>query len=216
MPSTAANPGSGVGQAPAVPVQLFIEYNATDGDAALQASFDGPAWTRVRIVGPAGRTIFEATDPLGVLGVDLTEFVPESQEPTLAQLAEMFPPGDYSFRGTALGGGRLEATGRLSYDLPDPAVIVAIDPTVPVIAWTWTPGPRSPIRELASFQVILENAREVAMSFDLHPSTTSLAVPMEFLQPGTVYRVDVLAIAANGNRTVTESAFVTPRPSPVR
>jgi hypothetical protein len=213
MRSPAANPGSGGGQALVAPVQLFIEYNATDGEAALQASFDGQAWTRVKVVGPTGRTIFETTDALGVLGVDLTAFVPESQEPTLAQLLEMFPPGDYSFSGTALGGNRLEGTGTLSYDLLDPAVIVAIDPIVPVITWTWAPGPRSPIRELASFLVILEDASEAAMSFDLHPSTTTLAVPAEFLQPGTVYRVDVLAIAANGNRTVTESAFVTPRPA---
>src|SRR5262249_14382088 len=185
-------------------------YNATDGDAAVQASFDGQVWTHVLVVGPTGRTIVETADLSGVLGVDLTELVPEGHEPTLAQLLEMFPPGDYSFRGTAAGGARLEATGSLSYDLPDPAVIVAIDPTVPLITWTWVPGPRSPIRELASFQVILENAREVAVSFDLDPLTTSLAVPAEFLEQGTVYRVDVVAIAANGNRTVTESAFVTP------
>jgi hypothetical protein len=107
----------------------------------------------------------------------------------------------------------LEGTGTLSYDLPDAAVIVAINPTVPVITWTWGPGPRSPIRELAGFQVILENASGIAVSFDLDPLTTSLAVPAEFLEPGTTYRVDVLAIAANGNRTVTESAFVS---SPVK
>jgi hypothetical protein len=196
-----------------VPVLLFIEYNATDGDAAVQAFFDGQLWTHVRIVGPTGGTIVETTDPSGVSGVDLTEFVPEDREPTLTQLLQMFPPGDYSFRGTGVDGGRLEGTGRLSYDVPDPAVVVAIDPTVPVIFWTWVPGPRSPIRELAGFRVTLENAREIAVSFDLHPSTMSLAVPRELLEPGTTYRVDVLAIAANGNRTVTETAFVTPRRS---
>jgi hypothetical protein len=40
--------------------------------------------------------------------------------------------------------------------------------------------------------------------------TTSVAVPAELLEPGTAYRVDVVAIAGNGNRTVTETAFVTP------
>jgi hypothetical protein len=124
----------------------------------------------------------------------------------------MFPPGDYSFRGTALDGRGLKGSGTLSYDLPDPVVIVAIDPIVPVITWTWSPEQRSPIRELVAFQVIVEGPREVATSFDLDPLTTSLAVPSEFLKPSTAYRVDVLAIAANGNRTVTESAFVTPRP----
>jgi hypothetical protein len=207
MPGPAANAGSGSERQH---VLLVVEYNATDGDAAVQAFFDGPAWTRIRVVGPTGRTIVERTNPLGMSGVDLTESVPEDQEPTLVQLFQMFPPGDYSFKGTTVRGATLEATGTLSHDLPDPVVIVAIDPTVPTIAWTWVPGPRSPIRELAGFQVILENAREVAVSCDLDPLTTSLAVPAEFLEPGTAYRVDVLAIAANGNRTVTETAFVTP------
>jgi hypothetical protein len=207
MPGPAANAGSGSERQA---VLLVLEYNATDGDAAVQVFFDGPAWTRIRIVGPTGRTIVERTNPLGASGLDLTESVPEDQEPTLVQLLQMFPPGDYSFKGTTVGGATLEATGTLSYDLPDPAVIVAIDPTGPTIVWTWVPGPRSRVRELAGFQVILENAREVAASFDLDPLTTSLAVPAEFLEPGTAYRVDVLAIAANGNRTVTETAFVTP------
>ena len=195
-----------------VPVELFIEYNATDGEASLQAFFDGPAWTRVRMVGPAGRTIVETKDPSGVLGVvDLTELTSESPDPTLPQLLQMFPPGDYSFRGMALGGDPLEGEGRLSYDLPDPVVIIGIDPTVPVITWTWAPRRLSPIQELASVQVVLENARGIAMGFDLHPSTTSFVVPAELLEPDTAYQVDVVAIAANGNRTVTESAFVTPR-----
>ena len=60
-------------------------------------------------------------------------------------------------------------------------MIVAIDPSVPTITWTWVPDQRSRIRELAGFQVILEDPREVAISFDLDPLTTSLAVPAEFL-----------------------------------
>jgi hypothetical protein len=178
----------------------------------VQVSFDGPAWTRVAVVGPTGRTVVETADPSGVSGLDLTESVPEDQEPTLVQLFQMFPPGDYAFKGTTVGGATLEATGTLSYDLPDPVVIVGIDPAIPAITWRWVPGLRSPIRELAGFQVILENAREIAVSFDLDPLTTSLTVPSDFLEPGTAYRVDVLAIASNGNRTVTETAFVTPRP----
>jgi hypothetical protein len=209
--SPVANSSSSDGRKSAASVLLFVEYNATDGDAGVQVSFDGPGWTRVRVVGPTGRTIVETTDPLGVSVLDLTELVPEGEEPTLAQLLQMFPPGEYSFRGTGVGGTRLESAGTLSYEIPDPAVIVAVDPSVPVITWTWRPGPRSPIRELAGFQVILESAREVAVTFDLTPSTRSLVVPAEFLEPGVAYRVDLLAIAANGNRTVTETAFVTRR-----
>jgi hypothetical protein len=83
MPGPAANAGAGSERQS---VLLVVEYNATDGDAAVQAFFDGPAWTRVRVVGPTGRTIVETTQPLGVSGLDLTESVPEDQEPTLVQL----------------------------------------------------------------------------------------------------------------------------------
>jgi len=38
----------------------------------------------------------------------------------------------------------------------------------------------------------------------------SLKVPPEFLTAGAEYTFEVLAIAANGNRTITEGTFVTP------
>jgi hypothetical protein len=37
-----------------------------------------------------------------------------------------------------------------------------------------------------------------------------VTVPPEFLKPGTAYKVEVLAIAENGNQTITESEFSTP------
>jgi hypothetical protein len=38
---------------------------------------------------------------------------------------------------------------------------------------------------------------------------TSLTVPVEVLQPGTEYEFEVLAIAENGNQTISENCFVT-------
>ena len=56
----------------------------------------------------------------------------------------------------------------------------------------------------------MENADlGVNMVVDLKPPVTSLQVPPTFLQPNTAYQAEVLAIAANGNRTITEGRFVT-------
>jgi hypothetical protein len=46
-------------------------------------------------------------------------------------------------------------------------------------------------------------------SVDLPASTTSVTVPAEFLEPGTQYKVEVLAIEASGNQTITEVEFMT-------
>jgi hypothetical protein len=56
----------------------------------------------------------------------------------------------------------------------------------------------------------VENDLGVSRTFDLSPSMASLKVPPEFLQAGTAYKFEVLAIASNRNRTVTEGTFVTP------
>jgi hypothetical protein len=47
---------------------------------------------------------------------------------------------------------------------------------------------------------------DVIMSADLG---TTLTVPAELLEPGTEYEFEVLAIAENGNQTITETCFVT-------
>lgn len=47
---------------PCKTVQLFIEFNSTDGDAGIQAFLDRDAWKAVRIVGPDGRAIFDVDE----------------------------------------------------------------------------------------------------------------------------------------------------------
>ena len=70
---------------------------------------------------------------------------------------------------------------------------------------TWDPIPG-----IARFQVIVEN-EDLGVSFtiDLAASVTELRVPPTFLQPGTEYKAEVLAIAGTGNRTIAEGTFKT-------
>lgn len=48
-------------------------------------------------------------------------------------------------------------------------------------------------------------------TFDVHvpPSANSLSVPVEFLEPGTVYEIEVLALEVSGNQTITVGFFMT-------
>jgi len=44
---------------------------------------------------------------------------------------------------------------------------------------------------------------------DLPTSKSTMPVPEEFLEDGTEYKLEVLAIEASGNQTITEGAFET-------
>ena len=47
--------------------------------------------------------------------------------------------------------------------------------------------------------------------YDVHvrPGVNALSVPTEFLEPGTVYELEVLALERSGNQTITVGFFVT-------
>jgi hypothetical protein len=45
-------------------------------------------------------------------------------------------------------------------------------------------------------------------SADLPASVTSLTVPSEFLESGIEYKLEVQAIEASGNQTLTEMSFM--------
>ena len=44
-------------------------------------------------------------------------------------------------------------------------------------------------------------------SADLPASATSVTIPREYLEPGTDYKLEVQAIEASGNQTLTELEF---------
>ena len=47
------------------------------------------------------------------------------------------------------------------------------------------------------------------MLVPLSAGATSLHIPEEFLDPDTEYKVEVIAIGENGNKTISERTFVT-------
>jgi hypothetical protein len=188
--------------------EVFFEFNTTANDLGLQVFLDAEGWKRVAISDPARREIVEimADGPLAQLGI--TELRFESAEPSPADVLAMFGPGDYSFRGRTAEGERLVAEATLSHEfLPAPTFAPTggqlVDPSSTVVTWS-APG-------ADRVEVILEDA-ELGHVFDVTVAgtITSLDVPPQFLRPGREYKIEILAIGENRNRTIAEGTFRTP------
>lgn len=189
-------------------LKLFFEFNSTDNDLGVQLMLDGEAWEVVRAFDPGQRQIFEinALGRLEQLG--LTELFFESAEPSPREVLALFPAGTYRFTGETVDDERLTGTATLSHHLP-PAPVFSpsdggrVDRNNVVIRWR-------PISGIAGYQVIVANADlGVEMTVDVKPPVTHLQVPPTFLAAGTEYDVEVLAIATNGNKTITQGSFMT-------
>lgn len=203
--------------------KLFFERNATDEDVGIQFCLDGEGWQNAEIVSPDGRKIFEVRGKWVLRGLGLTEQCVESEEPSHADLPleeflALFPEGEYGFIGRTVEGDRLVGTATLTHVIPDAPVIITpgegeeVDPDNTVIMWNLVPDP--PGSAIVGYQVIVEREDPLRVfSVDLPPSATSVTVPSELLEPGTEYKVEVLAIeTTSGNKTITEHSFVTATP----
>jgi Fibronectin type III domain len=198
---------------------ILFELNASAQDAGIQALLDGEGWDQVQVLGPDGNVLLavEAEGSVGDIGV--TELFFESAEPSLAdlpldELQAMFPEGRYRFRGTTVEGQRLVGVATLSHDIPgkpnvlSPAEGAIVDPANAVIAWDPVTEPAG--IDIAGYQVIVELPEPLRVfSVDLPAGDTSVTVPGEFLEPGTDYKFEVLAVAANANQTIHEGTFST-------
>ena len=199
---------------------IRIEINDTDGDAGIQIFLDGEGWDSMTVTDPDGNTILDisAVGSVGIQGI--TELFFESAEPSfeeqpLEELLELFAEGIYRFDGMTTEGDTLKGKARLTHALPDGPVLVSpgeddeVDPDNTVIEWEPVADPQG--STIVGYEVVVE--RETGslrvFSAEVGPETTSVTVPPEFLQPGTEYKFEVLAIEASGNQTISEREFET-------
>ena len=213
-------PSGSAGGATVLPLEeadLKIEVNATDGDAGLQIFLDNDAWKSMKIFDPDGVKMadFEATGRLENYG--LTELFSESSEPPftqfpLSEFKALFPEGVYTFRGTTIEGDTVEAEAPLTHDIPDGPDIVEPDEgdTVPkdnaIVKWKGVTTP--PGIHITGYQVIVEREEPLRVfQADLRPTARQIKVPGAYLQSGTEYKVEVLAIEESGNQTLHEVEF---------
>jgi hypothetical protein len=198
--------------------RIFIEYNQSANDLGYHVSLDGEDWTRLAIVNPDGKRIFEVQGRGAYKLLGMTELFFEGAEPSLddfplRELLALFPEGDYSFVGTTAEGEEIKGTGTLSHAVPNgPGNVTAeLSGDSLVISWdkvtTTPPGfPKRPIA-VVGYQLIVE-----AFQVTVPGTVTSVTVSPEFvasLPPGEVL-FEVLAIDQTGNQSITESKFVKP------
>jgi hypothetical protein len=208
--------------------RIKIEFNSTAEDVGIQVFLDGEAWKKVRILSPDGK-IFQVNGKGTLKGLGLTELFFESEEPTLDDLPlndflALFPEGEYQFQGITVDGGSQVGTATLTHNIPCGPIIVApadgdtVDPSNTKIEWesvtnkvnlsTGQCGGEA--SEIVGYQVIVERENPLrTFSVDLPSSATDVTVPPEFLESGTEYKLEVLAIEVSGNQTISESFFCT-------
>jgi len=195
--------------------KIIIEFNSTDQDAGIQLSFDAEAWKSVSVLDPNGRKIFDVNPKGQLKPLGGSELFLESDEPGLADvplsdLFTQFPEGTYKFIGKSPDGEKLESTATFSHNIPDGPTIVSpgtLDPAHAVIAWNPVTTPAG--IDIVGYEVVIEQDEFHVFDVKLPGTKTSVTVPPEFLQPGTQYGFEVLAIDASGNQTITASSFTT-------
>jgi hypothetical protein len=220
--ATATSNGSPGANAAAKPIRLenatmIIEVNSTDGDAGLQVFLDGEPWSEMAVFAPDGRKILDvdATGRLNRFG--LTELFSESDEPEFSELPlrkfkQRFPAGTYRFRGTTVEGRRLIGNARFSHHTPAGPEITspAAGATVPeanAVA-SWNRGTQAAGVDIVGYRAIVERQNPLRVfNADLPASVTSVAIPAEFLEPGTEYKLEIQAIERSGNQTISEITF---------
>ena len=216
--------------------KMFIEFNSSAnegvGDVGVQVLLDGEPWQSLKIESRHGRTILDITASKSLKKQGLTELFFESSEPSLdevplAKFLGRFPEGKYEFKGKTIEGQKIEGQATFTHVIPAGPVIVSpdsspgegsiVNPNNLVIQWEPVTKKIAGSGELVivAYQVVVEGgnpSRTFDVTLAAKPTTMSVTVPPEFLEPGTEYTFEVLAIEAGGNQTITEGFFVTAAP----
>ncbi len=207
--------------------RIILEINGTDGDAGIQMFVDGDGWDHLEVFDPNGVQVLDVQGSGSVGTQGLTELFFESAEPSfedlpLDEMLELFPEGNYTFRGRTVDGKILTGKARLSHNLPAAPEIVfpAEEATLPsnlpvVIGWAPVTGPfpggNSSVT-IVGYQVIVDRLKskpQRVFSVNLPASITHVTISPEFIEANAQYKFEVLAIEASGNQTISESTFKT-------
>lgn len=206
--------------------RLFIEVNATDGDAGIQAFIDVDEWAKIAVFDPNGRLMLRSVMRGAFAQQGGTELFFESAEPDfgdlpLSEFLKRFPEGKYKFRGRRQDGARIKGSTILTHNIPDgPQLLYPIEDDDPVnpsnLTLTWAPvGPANGSPIIGYRVIVAEEEPEfdalpsVALEVVLPATQTSLQVPAGYLKSDAEYEWEVLAIEEGGNQTLSGSAFVT-------
>jgi hypothetical protein len=216
--------------------KLFIEYMATDGDLGVHGLFDDQGWRELCVYDPRGTLVLQVTPQSQLRDLTLAGIFFESREPPLAEfsfddLKTHFSAGEYTVVGTNYDGTGLVGAATFTHDLPAPPVITApvvveeeaADEAVVsidnlVVEWEDVTATveGNPVT-ITGYEIIItkvEHEDPHGLSrpiYDVHvpADRNRLSVPIEFLESGTLYELEVLALEESGNQTITAGFFTT-------
>ena len=197
-------------QIPFSKARIIFEFNSSGPDLGIQVSLDGEPWKEIKIVDPQGTTILEVEAAGRLKDFGLTELFAESNEPNFEDvrpedILARFQEGVYRFFGTTVEGDRLVGRARLTHAIPDGPSDVSAQMVNSSLVISWAaPPPVSSLTgqkiNIVGYQVIVERADNDQLGaapriFDIKlPPVTSVTVPPQFLESGTEYRFEVLAV----------------------
>ncbi len=212
--------------------KLNIEHNATDSDTGFQGFIDSEGWKSLDVTGPNGVVLtFKGRGELAELG--LTELFFESVEPAnvdvpIAEMLDKLPEGNYTIAGPSMengvSSGKTSGIALLTHDIPAGPVLLtpAAGATVPAtgLLASWgavTQTITGDSVNIIAYQLIIEKdvpphphmIGKIGLSIYVPATVTSMAIPDGFLEPGTAYKWEVLAIEESGNQTLSSGEFST-------
>ncbi len=212
--------------------KLNIEHNATANDTGFQGFVDSEGWGVLEVTGPEGRVLrFRGQGELAKLG--LTELFFETVEPANAdvpiqEMLDKLPAGNYKMSGPTMENGvtsgRTAGTAWLTHVIPaGPELLTPTEgatvPTTGLVA-SWgavTETITGDDVNIIAYQLIIEKDQpphphmigKIGLSMYLPPTVTSMTIPDGFLEAGTPYLWEVLAIEESGNQTLSSGEFST-------
>ncbi len=209
--------------------KLIIEYNSTDEDLGVHGSFDDSGWSELQVFDPHDRLVLSVNPQNQLKRLTMAGIFFESREPAIEQfsfadLKARFPAGKYRVRARSFDGTLLTGAATFTHEVPQPPIVTApldeaiVSPIGLVVEWMpVTMTIENKPLNLTGYQVIITKVEHTDPHgfsrpvFDVHlpANRLSITVPDEFLEPGTLYELEVLAIEVSGNQTITVSFFTT-------
>lgn len=199
-------------------LQFLVVYNATDNDAQViieAEAQDDTILVELNITDPLGEVIhqisFEDKEDLGI-----TDVLYESSEPSIIELEEDFPAGEYTFNALLIDDSdeEVEAEGKIILDylvLPAPMILFPLEEQAGIFAQEPMTISWSGIDDEAETIILEIEADESGQTFsvELPIDATEFTVPADWLSPDTVYVIDLEVEHENGNLTAVDVEFRT-------
>ena len=209
--------------------KLIVEYNATDEDIGVHGAFDDQGWSKLCVYDPNGHLVLRVSPQSQLKDLTMAGVFFESREPPIdefsfADLKARFPEGRYNVRALSFDGKRLVGHATFTHDVPAAPTVTApldgaeVNPHDLTVRWNdVTETVDGEPVTITGYEVIITKEQHVDPHgfsqpiYDVHvpPDRNSLSVPDEFLEPGTEYELEVLALEKSGNQTISVSFFTT-------